>query len=184
MRIAIGIDWSDQAFTAVTQTFQLYHPTDVTLVHGVNLGFFEQPIIAEATNLQGYNEFRNAMVDAGRRRSHVVSDELAAPVRHRTRSRGLVHAVHPSVGKTLDADDQQGHRAVSHHVPSECGHRATEDDQTGSHAGGRAADVHDRADEISRWILAEKTPLALPDGRWDKMSYGVRDCEEFLRAIS
>ena len=42
----------------------------------------------------------------------------------------------------------------------------------------------DRADEISRWILAEKTPLALPDGRWDKMSYGVRDCEEFLRAIS
>ena len=66
MRIAIGIDWSDQAFTAVTQTFQLYHPTDVTLVHGVNLGFFEQPIIAEATNLQGYNEFRNAMVDAGR----------------------------------------------------------------------------------------------------------------------
>ncbi len=42
----------------------------------------------------------------------------------------------------------------------------------------------DRADEISRWILAEKSPLALPDGRWDKMSYGVRDCEEFLRAIS
>lgn len=66
MRIAIGIDWSDQAFTAVTQTFHLYHPTDVTLVHGVNLGFFEQPIIAEATNLQGYNEFRTAMVDAGR----------------------------------------------------------------------------------------------------------------------
>jgi nucleotide-binding universal stress UspA family protein len=66
MRIAIGVDWSDQAFTAVTQTFQLYHPADVTLVHGVNLGFFEQPIIAEATNLQGYNDFRNAMVDAGR----------------------------------------------------------------------------------------------------------------------
>jgi nucleotide-binding universal stress UspA family protein len=66
MRIAIGVDWSDQAFTAVTQTFQLYHPTDVTLVHGVNLGFFEQPIIAEATNLQGYHEFRSAMVDAGR----------------------------------------------------------------------------------------------------------------------
>jgi len=46
------------------------------------------------------------------------------------------------------------------------------------------ANPADRADEISRWILAEKTPLALPDGRWDKMSYGVRDCEEFLRAIS
>ena len=42
----------------------------------------------------------------------------------------------------------------------------------------------DRADEISRWVLAETAPLALPDGRWDKMSYGIRDAEEFLRAIS
>ncbi|HMI55710.1 MAG TPA: hypothetical protein VK494_05955 [Gemmatimonadaceae bacterium] len=42
----------------------------------------------------------------------------------------------------------------------------------------------ERADEISRWVMAETTPLALPDGRWDKMSYGIRDCEEFLRAIS
>lgn len=66
MRIVIGVDWSDQAFTAVTQTFHLYHPTDVTLVHGVNLGYFEQPIVAQAASLQGYDEFRNAMVDAGR----------------------------------------------------------------------------------------------------------------------
>jgi hypothetical protein len=42
----------------------------------------------------------------------------------------------------------------------------------------------ERADEISRWVLAEMSPLSLPDGRWDKMAYGVRDCEEFLRAIS
>ena len=42
----------------------------------------------------------------------------------------------------------------------------------------------DRANEISRWVMAETTPLSLPDGRWDKMAYGVRDCEEFLRAIS
>jgi len=42
----------------------------------------------------------------------------------------------------------------------------------------------DRANEISRWVMAEMTPLSLPDGRWDKMAYGVRDCEEFLRAIS
>jgi hypothetical protein len=41
-----------------------------------------------------------------------------------------------------------------------------------------------RADEVSRWVIAETSPLALPDGRWDKMSYGIRDCEEFLRAIS
>jgi hypothetical protein len=42
----------------------------------------------------------------------------------------------------------------------------------------------ERADEVSRWVMAEMTPLSLPDGRWDKMAYGVRDCEEFLRAIS
>jgi hypothetical protein len=42
----------------------------------------------------------------------------------------------------------------------------------------------DRANEISRWVMAETPPLSLPDGRWDKMAYGVRDCEEFLRAIS
>lgn len=46
------------------------------------------------------------------------------------------------------------------------------------------SDLTARADEISRWIIAEGSPLALPDGRWDKMSYGVRDTEEFLRAIS
>lgn len=40
-----------------------------------------------------------------------------------------------------------------------------------------------RADDVSRWVLAEALPLALPDGRWDKMVYGIRDCEEFLRAI-
>jgi hypothetical protein len=42
----------------------------------------------------------------------------------------------------------------------------------------------ERADEISQWVMAEMSPLSLPDGRWDKMAYGVRDCEEFLRAIS
>lgn len=45
-------------------------------------------------------------------------------------------------------------------------------------------DVSSRADEISRWLVAEALPLALPDGRWDKMAYGIRHTEEFLRAIS
>jgi hypothetical protein len=40
-----------------------------------------------------------------------------------------------------------------------------------------------RAELVSRWVMAETLPLALPDGRWDKMVYGIRDCEEFLRAI-
>jgi hypothetical protein len=45
-------------------------------------------------------------------------------------------------------------------------------------------DAISRADEISRWVMAESSPLSLPDGRWDKMAYGIRDTEEFLRAIS
>jgi hypothetical protein len=38
------------------------------------------------------------------------------------------------------------------------------------------------ADELSRWVLAERAPVARPDGRWSTLVYGVRDCEEFLRA--
>lgn len=51
---------------------------------------------------------------------------------------------------------------------------------------GKADDegaIAKRADEVSRWILAEALPLAVPDARWDKMVYGIRDCEEYLRAI-
>jgi len=44
--------------------------------------------------------------------------------------------------------------------------------------------VGTRADEVSRWIFGEAAPLALPDSRWDKMVYGIRDCEEFLRAVT
>lgn len=40
-----------------------------------------------------------------------------------------------------------------------------------------------RADRLSRWILAETAPIALPDARWDKMVYGIRDCEQFLKSV-
>lgn len=45
-------------------------------------------------------------------------------------------------------------------------------------------DVAARANDISRWVLGEAAPLSLPDSRWDRMAYGIRDCEEFLRAIA
>ena len=48
---------------------------------------------------------------------------------------------------------------------------------------GTAKALGRRADEVSSWVLAEALPLATPDSRWDKMVYGIRDCEEFLRAI-
>jgi hypothetical protein len=40
-----------------------------------------------------------------------------------------------------------------------------------------------RADQVSRWVLAEVAPLSLPDSRWDTMVYGIRDCEQFLRSV-
>jgi hypothetical protein len=35
---------------------------------------------------------------------------------------------------------------------------------------------------VSRWVLAETSQQALPDGRWDTMAYGDRDCEQYLKA--
>jgi nucleotide-binding universal stress UspA family protein len=66
MRIVVGVDWSDEAFAAVEQIGLLYRPDDVVLVHGVDLGMFQSPIVAGAVNLQGYDEFRQALIDAGR----------------------------------------------------------------------------------------------------------------------
>ncbi len=65
MRIVAGVDWSDDAFAAVEQIGLLYRPNDVVLVHGVDLGMFQSPLVAGATNLQGYDEFRQALIDAG-----------------------------------------------------------------------------------------------------------------------
>jgi hypothetical protein len=48
-------------------------------------------------------------------------------------------------------------------------------------AAATAATI-ERADEISRWLLAETIPLALPDGRWDRLLYPIHDCETFLRS--
>jgi hypothetical protein len=48
---------------------------------------------------------------------------------------------------------------------------------------GGAAALPERAETVSRWVLAEALPLSVPDARWDKMVYGIRDCEEYLRAI-
>ena len=46
MRIVIGVDWSDEAFAAVQQAVLLYRPTEVTVVHGIEMGMFEYPAVA------------------------------------------------------------------------------------------------------------------------------------------
>lgn len=50
-------------------------------------------------------------------------------------------------------------------------------------AAGAQATVSARADEVSRWVLAERTPISLPDPRWHSLAYGIRDCKEMLRAV-
>lgn len=47
----------------------------------------------------------------------------------------------------------------------------------------RDGDLTARADLVSRWLLAERTPVSLPDPRWDVMVYGIHECEQYLSAI-
>lgn len=42
----------------------------------------------------------------------------------------------------------------------------------------------ERADLVSRWLMAERTPVSLPDPRWGTMAYGIRLTEEYLRAVT
>jgi nucleotide-binding universal stress UspA family protein len=81
MRIVAGVDWSDEALAAVEQIGLLYRPDEVVLVHGV----------AQTANLQGTVEFRQALLDAGRR---IVE-----------RYRGLLPADTPSVRALCEAQN-------------------------------------------------------------------------------
>jgi hypothetical protein len=38
------------------------------------------------------------------------------------------------------------------------------------------------ADQLSRWLLAERAPVSAPDPRWDRMLYGIHAVEVGLRA--
>jgi len=48
---------------------------------------------------------------------------------------------------------------------------------------GRAeAETLELVDQVSRWLLTETAPLALPDPRWHVLLYPIRDCESYLRS--
>jgi hypothetical protein len=40
----------------------------------------------------------------------------------------------------------------------------------------------DRANQISRWILAERAPVSAPDRRWDRLLYGIHSVEQYLKS--
>ena len=65
MRALIALDWSEQAFAAVREVSYLYDLQEVILVHGIDLGMFQYPIVAEVSNMQGYDDCRTAMEKAG-----------------------------------------------------------------------------------------------------------------------
>jgi hypothetical protein len=39
----------------------------------------------------------------------------------------------------------------------------------------------EKADVLSQWLLSERAPLSAPDGRWDRLLYGVHSVEQYLR---
>ena len=67
MRVAIAVDWSDEAFSTVPNVFQLYQPQEIVLIHAVDLHPFENPLLAPVVAKQAFEEFRQAMLDRGRR---------------------------------------------------------------------------------------------------------------------
>jgi hypothetical protein len=40
----------------------------------------------------------------------------------------------------------------------------------------------EQANQLSRWLLAERSPVSTPDPRWDRLLYGIRSVEEYLRS--
>ena len=74
MRIAVAVDWSDQAFSTVQNVFQLYQPEEIILIHAVDLHPFENPLLAPVIAKQAFEEFRQAMLDGGR----TLLDQTAA----------------------------------------------------------------------------------------------------------
>jgi hypothetical protein len=45
-----------------------------------------------------------------------------------------------------------------------------------------ANESSERANDISRWILAERAPISAPDQRWDRLLYGIYSVEQYLKA--
>jgi nucleotide-binding universal stress UspA family protein len=125
----IGVDWSDETFAAVQQVLYLYRPKEVALVHGVDLGILHYPIVAEAANFQGYDEFRNALIDAG----HQVLERTAGMVPSDAGGITKIHEIgNPaqvildaaqSTGADLIAVGSHGHSRVAEFVLGSVSHR-------------------------------------------------------------
>jgi nucleotide-binding universal stress UspA family protein len=65
MKIAVGVDWSDEAFAAVRTAMDLFAAESVTVTHAIDLRPFESPLLAPNVARQAYEAFKEAMRAAG-----------------------------------------------------------------------------------------------------------------------
>ncbi|HKY72049.1 MAG TPA: universal stress protein [Nitrospira sp.] len=170
MKVVAGVDWSDAAFAAVEQLGLLYRPDEVTLVHGVDLGLFEYPIVAEAANLQGYDIFKKSMYDAGweslERASTMLPDDIPKPNRlceFGKPARFLLDTA-SSVSADLIVVGTHDHSRVAELVLTSVSHRVL------LHAMQPTLLVKGRAKQIRRVLIAI-------EGRTD----GMKTCDWLIR---
>ncbi len=46
----------------------------------------------------------------------------------------------------------------------------------------QGAAVLDEVEELSQWLLAERSPMSTPDPRWDRLIYPIHEVENYLKA--
>lgn len=80
MRIVVGVDWSDETFSAVQAVNQLYHPQELILVHAVDVRSFEDPFFAPAVAKEAYAEFRQSLVESGEQLLERTAKLLASEI--------------------------------------------------------------------------------------------------------
>jgi nucleotide-binding universal stress UspA family protein len=80
MRIVVGVEWTDQSFSAVQEAVQLYRPDELTLVHAVDLGILDYPQFAPAMADSVYRDMREAMVAAGQQLLDKTADLVPSSV--------------------------------------------------------------------------------------------------------
>lgn len=179
MRIVIAVDWSEQALAAVRHAFALYMPQQVTLVHGADLGPFQYPIVAQAANLQGYDDFRKSMLDAGRQvleqAATMVPREVSSVTKicEIAKPAGLVLDTATSTGADLLVVGARGRGRVTELVLGSVSHRivlhapcATLVCKGEAHPPKRilvAVEGYEDGERLSAWLSAHpfKTPVDL-----------------------
>jgi nucleotide-binding universal stress UspA family protein len=106
VHIVVGVDWSNEAFTAVQVATRLYTPEELTLVHALDLGFLAHPAVAQAMELRGHDEFLRAMEDSAQQLLDQTSALVPADVTSvkRVCKKGSAAAVVLDTAKSVAAD--------------------------------------------------------------------------------